>query len=158
MAESGDDVDEQPSKLSRRQKRTVFTDDADRLDRTLFIGNLPVACCKDKKMQRELRNIFSPYGTVESMRFRSIGISKALPKKVAIITGQLHGERDSINGYVVMSKSEEAKAALKENARTFHDHHLRIDIATGRSSSGGKKENAETEQVIHFSSIKFFLS
>lgn len=117
------------TKASRRKPKRSMKDDPARLERTLFVGNVPSKCCIDKSLQRELRNIFSKHGEVESIRFRSLALSEPMPRKVAYISGQLSDKIDSNNAYVVMKSSAEAQKALVENTCLFHGHHLRVDVA-----------------------------
>lgn len=65
-----------------------------------------------------------------SIRFRSVGFSKAMPRKVAYATQQFHEERDSVNAYIVMENEEEARKAVAENSTVFEGRHLRVDIAS----------------------------
>jgi len=50
ILEPAKDIEEEPidEKPSRRELRKRFTDDEARLARTIFVGNLPINCCKDK--------------------------------------------------------------------------------------------------------------
>lgn len=129
-----------PKKLSRREKARAEAEPEDRLRRTLFVGNLPIAVCKDKKLQRALKKKFAAHGKLVSIRFRSIGFAKAMPRKVAYATQQFHEDRDSVNAYVVMESEEEAKlAASKENATVFEGKHIRVDVAAADRRNDTKK-------------------
>jgi RNA recognition motif-containing protein len=54
----------------------------ERLARTLFVGNVPIALVQEKKLQRSFKTLFGVHGTVESIRFRSLVGEKAIPKRV----------------------------------------------------------------------------
>ncbi|CAM6098278.1 unnamed protein product [Calypogeia fissa] len=109
-------------KTTRDERR----DNEERLSRTIFVGNLPVSL-KPKQLLRE----FCQFGAVESARLRSVPlVDTKMPRKAAVITGQLNESRSSLNGYVVFHKEESAKAALAHNMTEFHGKHIRVDMAT----------------------------
>lgn len=115
--------------LSPKKVRRSIEDTPERLNRTLFIGNVPSKCCTDRKLQRELKAIFKAHGPVESLRFRSLALAEPMPRKYAFISGQLSERVDSSNAYIVMEKEEDAQKSLSENMRLFYGHHIRVDIA-----------------------------
>lgn len=47
-------------------------DEQEKIEKTVFVGNVPVEAVKSKKLQKSLAALFAEHGTVESMRFRSI--------------------------------------------------------------------------------------
>jgi nucleolar protein 12 len=132
------DEDESKKSKKRKIKEVLSMDDEKELDfekdtperkaRTVFVGNLPVSCL-EKEDGKKLRTKFSVHGKIETIRFRSIGFSNSLPKRVAFQRGDFHPERDTLNAYVVYSNIDEAKAALSENATTFNEKHIRVDLA-----------------------------
>jgi nucleolar protein 12 len=130
-----------PKKSSRRKPKRSVKDAPERLNRTLFVGNVPSKCCTDKQLQRELKAIFTKYGPVESLRFRSLVLSEAMPRKHAFISGQLSDKSDSNNAYVVMKRVEDAQNCLVENTTLFHNHHLRVDIAGTQSKIPSHKKS-----------------
>lgn len=130
-----------PEKTSRRKPKRSVKDAPERLNRTIFIGNVPSKCCTDKQMQRELKSIFAAHGPVESLRFRSLVLSEAMPRKHAFISGQLSDKADSNNAYIVMKSLDDAQKCLAENARLFHGHHLRVDIAGTQSKVPSHKKS-----------------
>jgi nucleolar protein 12 len=70
------------------------------------------------------------YGTVESVRLRSIAFAKAsVPRKIAFKKAAFHPEREACNAYVVMASVDEAKAALVLNGSEFEGKTLRVDLA-----------------------------
>lgn len=55
--------------------------------------------CFSWNIFQEIRRVFSVYGSVESVRFRSIAFdTPSLPRKVAFIQHKFHENRDSMNG------------------------------------------------------------
>lgn len=85
---------------------------------------------------QEIRRLFGEFGSIESVRFRSVAVADPkLPKKAAFITKQFHKERDNMNAYVVFSSDAEAIAALKLNNHVFHEKHLRVDLASNSKVS-----------------------
>lgn len=121
---------DQPKPLSRREKAKAKLEPEERLRRTLFVGNVPVAVCKSKSLQRALKKKFAVHGKLVSIRFRSVGFSKAMPRKIAYATQQFHEERDSVNAYIVMENEEDARKAVVENSTVFEGRHLRVDIVS----------------------------
>jgi len=117
--------------ITRKQRKELLCDAAEKQERTLFLGNLPVACATDKTLIKSLKTRFSAYGQVESIRFRSIPFAEPQARRVAFIKKNFRkdGTGGTCNGYVVMDKREGALAALKENASIFAERHLRVDLA-----------------------------
>lgn len=121
--------------VTRKQRKELLADTQERQERTLFIGNLPLACCTDKKLSGALKRRFAKHGRVESIRFRSIAFAEPQARRTAFIKQTFRKTSTTCNGYVVMASCEEARAALVENATVFAERHLRVDLATGDSSS-----------------------
>ncbi|KAG6542341.1 hypothetical protein Mapa_016267 [Marchantia paleacea] len=114
-------------KLTKQQK----VDNDAKLRRTIFVGNIPVNV-KAKHLSAE----FSQYGAVESARLRSVPIVDVkMPRRAAVITGNLNENRTSLNGYIVFKEEASAQAALAHNMKEFAGKHLRVDLA-GSYSSG----------------------
>lgn len=84
--------------------------DPEKMSRTLFVGNVPI-----ETKEKELKRLFTPYGRVESLRFRSISFDTHLNKKVAFIQKKFSSERKNMNAYVVMDSEKSAQAALVLN-------------------------------------------
>ncbi|RUP51877.1 hypothetical protein BC936DRAFT_144932 [Jimgerdemannia flammicorona] len=142
-------------------------DDKERLERTIFVGNLPVsaigkviefcvnlvrllllvliiachnACTITIQVDyRKFKVEFAKYGKIESIRFRSIAFAELLPRKIAFITGKLHSERDIVNAYVVYENATMAKKALEMNGKLFLEKHLRVDGAANPKSHDRKR-------------------
>ncbi|GAB0490428.1 hypothetical protein MMPV_001665 [Pyropia vietnamensis] len=81
---------------------------AERLSRTLYVGNVAV-----EVRRKDVAWLFAPYGPVESVRLRSFASADPkLPKRAAIATGALHASRDTLAAYVVLARgpADEATA------------------------------------------------
>eukprot|EP01137_Pigoraptor_chileana_P004643 Opistho-2@46572 len=138
-----------------RAHRDSKEDDPERLQRTIFVGNLPVDTAKHPKAFKKLA---ATYGPVESVRFRSVALKSpgsTVNRKAGLLGGKLHPDRDSINGYVVFETKEAATAALAMNGSVFNEKHLRVDNAgtprvpdtTKSVFVGNLPFNAEDEQL-----------
>jgi len=105
-------------------------------ERTIFVGNLPNTI---KKMK--LKNWFSKYGTVESVRLRSAPLADTrTSKKLAVIKREFHENRTNINGYVRFKTRGEAENACSANGLLFGDsHYLRVDMANNAGKHDSKK-------------------
>ncbi|KAL3698512.1 hypothetical protein R1sor_012588 [Riccia sorocarpa] len=113
-------------KLTKQQR----IDNEDKLKRTIFVGNIPVDV-KAKNLITE----FSQFGAVESARLRSVPlVDVKMPRRAAVITGNVNENRSSLNGYVVFKEESSAKAALAHNMKEFRGKHLRVDLAIHGSS------------------------
>eukprot|EP00041_Stephanoeca_diplocostata_P004753 m.49698 g.49698 ORF g.49698 m.49698 type:complete len:336 (-) comp15339_c0_seq5:170-1177(-) len=111
--------------------------DRERTQRTIFVGNLPV-----KTRSKTVEKLFKPFGKIEAIRFRSIGLS-ALEKKndetisraqaMKTRNKQQGGAESSVNAYVVYLTPEEARHAVQETGGSMEvdGRHLRIDMAGG---------------------------
>ncbi|CAG8508417.1 13771_t:CDS:2 [Funneliformis caledonium] len=109
-----------------RCKKELPKEDPERLQRTIFVGNLPISVTL-KANNKKLKALFSQFGKIESVRFRSIAFSELLPRKLAFITGKLHPERDVLNAYIVYKELSSVQNAITMNAQMFMEKHLRVD-------------------------------
>ncbi|CAI2165186.1 13717_t:CDS:2 [Funneliformis geosporum] len=134
--------------------------DPERLQRTIFVGNLPVAVTL-KANNKKLKALFSQFGKIESVRFRSIAFSELLPRKIAFITGKLHPERDILNAYIVYKEQSSVQQAITMNAQMFMEKHLRVDSVANPQNHdrrrtvfiGNMSFDAQEEELwIHFES------
>ncbi|KAG9297319.1 hypothetical protein G9A89_002008 [Geosiphon pyriformis] len=124
-------------KVDSNESQRNFEDD-ERLERTVFVGNLPVSVIS-KVDYKFLKKKFSQFGHIDSIRFRSIAFSEPLPRKVAFKLGKLHAERDILNGYIVFREKASAVKALSMNAQIFLSKHLRVDSVLGSKSYDRKR-------------------
>lgn len=106
------------------KKKMTAAEKEEQDSRTLFIGNVPINADKNA-----LRKIFAQYGTVESLRFRSITVNNPDKRLKSIIKQDLHPERDSMVAYIVFDSEACIKPALKANGVEFGGKHLRVDSA-----------------------------
>jgi nucleolar protein 12 len=106
---------------------------------TVFCGNLPTTVITSHSTFKQLKALFSEYGKVSSIRFRSIAFSELLPRKVAFLQGKFHPERDTVNAYIVYSDPEAARKALALNGRVFLEKHIRIDSVAHPAPHENKK-------------------
>lgn len=98
-------------------------------NRTVFVGNVSLPCTR-----KVLKQLFKKYGTVESVRLRSLRVQPgSLPAKLAMKTQQQLVEGSSANAYVVMETQQDAENCLAANGLLFQKRHLRVDLLSGRS-------------------------
>eukprot|EP00795_Rhopilema_esculentum_P008697 gene8697-14717_t len=111
------------------ESRESTVDEAERLSRTIFVGNVSIDATK-----KELKSIFSKYGKVESVRFRSVPVAGPKhSKKVAILKKEFHPERNTMNAYIVYEEKSETEKALAAKGTEFKGMHLRVDLAAKRA-------------------------
>jgi len=105
----------------------------ERSDNTIFVGNLPVNIGV-AKLKKTLKQIFSKYGKVSSVRLRSAGFANTkISKKINFIIENFNQERDSINSYIVFESDESPTKALAENGSLLGDKHIRVDLANNKT-------------------------
>ena len=136
------DVSSNEAKTSNNEsQKNSQVDEAEKLNRTVFIGNVPILC-NEKALKRFLRESLG-VGCVESVRFRSVAVAGTkvseannykLYRKASAIQQKYNPERDSKNAYVVFKNDDFAEDALDLNGSLFQERHLRIDRADGASS------------------------
>jgi nucleolar protein 12 len=128
-------------KRRKKQKEEMYLKENERIakieedieeknKRTIFIGNINFESKDTIKLQKELENVFSKYGEIQSSRIRSIGIidTKA-PRKAAIIKEQFSNKKTTVNAYIVYKDEKSCHDALEMNAQLFGDRHLIVDLA-----------------------------
>lgn len=110
--------------------------EADKINRTVFLGNVSINTIKSKSAKKDLilhlrTGLDEKHGEkIESIRFRSTAfVSDAGPKRAAYAKKELMEETTkSTNAYVVVSTDAAArKMALRLNGTTVLDRHLRVD-------------------------------
>ena len=105
-------------------------------ERSLFVGNVPVSVQSDKKLLREFKLLFSQFGKIDTIRFRSIvhthlitqllinqALAQPMDRKKGIITRQLHPSRPNFNAYIVFVE----KPSTFPSILVFNHHHLLVD-------------------------------
>ena len=111
--------------------------DPDKDARTVFVGNVPVSI-KLKHIKRH----FTPCGTVESVRLRSLPVATPkLSRKGAYATKDFREGASSCNAYVVFADVSSVPAALKLNGSELGGHHVRVDSAGGKGGAAQKFNN-----------------
>lgn len=91
---------------------------------TVFVGNVPTTCT-----QKELKKLFSQFGTVKSVRLRNlIPLNPKRGKRLAFIKKELHPLQKSITAYVRFDNEDNAHSATSLNGHVYKDHHLRVDL------------------------------
>ena len=138
------------SKKKKRAERSD-EDETERLNRTVFVGNVPASNLKPA----ELKRFFRDAGKVESVRVRSLAIAGAkveqagnqgAVRKACFITGALDSNASTTcNAYIVFKNVESVEKALEFNGKVFNDHHLSVDRAT--ASGEGTKRNDHRRSV-----------
>jgi len=134
--ETGEETEIDPDLLQHESLTPGSTD----AEKTLFISNVPTKVLTSKSARKAFERLFSPYGHILSMRFRSIAFSELGPRKVAFINKQLHPERDTLNAYIVFEKPESVKTAVAEmNGFIWEEKHLRVDSVSNPTSHDHKR-------------------
>ncbi|KAK9843654.1 hypothetical protein WJX81_001246 [Elliptochloris bilobata] len=120
--------------LALQQPRRTPLEEAERLRRTVFVGNLPAAI-----KAKRVKQTFARYGAVESVRLRSVPVKLdvKMPRRAAILSGNVASDRGTANAYVVFVDTAAAAAALAHNMAELDGLHLRVDIAAKPRSQGG---------------------
>ncbi|XP_064475219.1 RNA-binding protein 34-like [Ornithodoros turicata] len=135
------DSDDVPTRRPRKPTRNVddevhVQDTPERRARTIFVGNLPAATSK-----KELKRLFSKYGAIEGLRFRSIAPAREkFSKKVAAINRKLINEnKKTVNAYIVFKETKSANDALEANATTVATNHICVDKVDGKRQVDSSK-------------------
>ncbi|MES1911082.1 MAG: hypothetical protein MHM6MM_003571 [Cercozoa sp. M6MM] len=126
-------------KLQQKQAERQRQDD--RNERTCFVSNVPAAKMGLDATRKTLMKLFKSCGKVEAVRFRSAGTRNPLmPRKAAVLTGDFHEQRDTMNAYVVMATVEAAQKAVSElnGSLCGESHHLSVDMANRDAASDQK--------------------
>ncbi|KAJ1676975.1 Nucleolar protein 12, partial [Spiromyces aspiralis] len=114
-------------------------DDPEKTERTVFIGNLTTEAITNKSVYKAVKKMFSKYGEIESIRFRSVAFSKLLSRKAAFISKQIHKDRSTCNAYIVFKDKETAQKACELNGTVLHEKHIRVDLASSSGKSDPKR-------------------
>ncbi|KAN0019365.1 hypothetical protein ACTFIU_002573 [Dictyostelium citrinum] len=126
--------EQNPDDMSRKDERTKQKLKMDSIKireeqnpRTVFVSNINLENAKDS----ELKQLFKPFGQIESIRFRSIPLSRIDGnRKETFIKKEFHEKRETCNAYVVFKQIADAKKAVKQmNGKEAFGKHLRVDMA-----------------------------
>ncbi|KAH8041329.1 hypothetical protein HPB51_014610 [Rhipicephalus microplus] len=130
---------------TRREKKVRHPDTPDKDERTVFVGNVPGTAT-----QKAVRQVFSKYGIIESIRFRSIVPAKeSLSKKVAFISKALHSNKQTVNAYVVFKTKEAVNQALTLNGSVLFGNHIRVDCVGAPKSQVSEKQTVFVGNLAH---------
>ncbi|GMM49171.1 Nop12 protein [Starmerella bacillaris] len=101
---------------------------------TLFVKNIPNKVLLSNQNSREFRRLFGP--GIKTLRFRSIAMSEAIPRKAAFVQRKVHETRVSINAYIVYKTKDQFYEKLNSmNLVKFMDHNLFVDKVNARMAS-----------------------
>ncbi|KAL5431168.1 hypothetical protein PMIN06_012383 [Paraphaeosphaeria minitans] len=115
------------------------TDEVEKAARTVFLGNVSNEAITSKSAEKQLKQHLSsfiadladnkPPHKVESIRFRSVAFTGALPKRAAFAKKEImDSTTKSTNAYVVYStKTAAREAARRLNGTVILGRHLRVD-------------------------------
>ncbi|GLI63198.1 hypothetical protein VaNZ11_006097, partial [Volvox africanus] len=119
---------------SAKRRRRSADEEAARLARTIFVGNLPSSFASAPKL---LKRLFSGFGAVESARIRAVPVKMdaKMPRRAAILSGKIDVERGPCTAYIVFEQPESARAALGANMQEVEGHHIRVDFAVPQSAA-----------------------
>uniref|UniRef100_A0A914WMC5 RRM domain-containing protein n=1 Tax=Plectus sambesii TaxID=2011161 RepID=A0A914WMC5_9BILA len=119
-------------KNERNKKKVKMTDEEKQ--RSVFVGNVPL-----DGTRKELTKLFTEFGKVESVRFRSaISNNVKLPKKAIVISKKFGDAKMCFNAYVKFADKESAEKALAFNGRKIRDHQLRVDTCASKKNYDAK--------------------
>jgi len=145
-AANDDDSEDETKKPAKKQKKTKIEESPERLERTLFVGNVALTVTK-----KTLRKLFNKFGELDTLRLRSfVGADPKTPRKVALIKKTFHAECQSMNAYIVYKDKESVGKALQCNGMVLEGLHIRVDRVT--SSGGGEKK---TKQCVFIGNLPF---
>uniref|UniRef100_F1KYQ3 RNA-binding protein 34 n=1 Tax=Ascaris suum TaxID=6253 RepID=F1KYQ3_ASCSU len=125
-----------------RVKKEKMT--AEEKERTIFVGNAPTSATR-----KSIKKLFSKYGTIESVRLRSVVSDNAkLSKKIAVLKNDLSPKMHSLHFYVKFINADSVKAALDMNGEKLDDHRLRVD-------SCASKRNYDSQKTVFIGNVPF---
>jgi len=92
---------------------------------TVFVGNVPSGCT-----QKELKQLFSEFGRIETVRLRNlIPLNPKRGKRLAFIKKELHPLQKTITAFIRFADETQARSATCLNGHIYKEHHLRVDMA-----------------------------
>ncbi|CRL01094.1 CLUMA_CG014462, isoform A [Clunio marinus] len=147
-----------PTKISITDEQTVIDSKQlayDKKDekKTVFCGNIPNG---PNVNETRIKDLFSEYGSIKSVRFRTESGQIIFSKKV-------RKGCKSFLAYIVFEKEEDAKKSIQLNGFKLLEHHLRVNMANNKKEAFSNKgtvfvgnlpfEASESEIHDHFSDI-----
>uniref|UniRef100_A0A3B3YPJ5 RRM domain-containing protein n=1 Tax=Poecilia mexicana TaxID=48701 RepID=A0A3B3YPJ5_9TELE len=112
--------------MKRQKLKANKQEEALKMKRTVFVGNLPVSCT-----MKILLGLFRDKGPIESARFHFL---------FYIYRRKVHPKKQSINAYVVFKNEEGVTNALERNGMEIEKgFHIRVDRVTDKSSHDHKR-------------------
>lgn len=142
-SDSDSDSEAEASAITKGKKAKVVDlkeNELSKANKTVFVGNLSNSVISSKSTYKQFKALFSQYGKVASIRFRSIAFDEALPRKIAFVQKKFHKLRETINAYVVFAEDEAARKSVAGlNATVFDNHHLRVDSVGHPSAKDNKR-------------------
>lgn len=123
-------------------------DETERLERTIFIGNLPTTL-----KSSDVKKLFEPQSIVETIRFRNIQLQKnsKLNRKTAVRRHEID-ENGTCSAYVVLKNKDNIEDFVNKLNGTKHfEHIIRVDFAKppGEKTEIDKETNKKTVFVGH---------
>jgi nucleolar protein 12 len=105
-------------------------DDVSRLDRTIFLGNVP-----NTAKETDIKKFLGV--PIETIRFRSAGFDTThLARWVAFAQKRFHKNRDTLVVFVVLKSTDDIQTVLAKNQAILLDKHIRVDLG----ANDGKME------------------
>ncbi|XP_063705140.1 uncharacterized protein LOC134834422 [Culicoides brevitarsis] len=108
---------------------------------TIFVGNIPT----NTKL-KALKQHYSRFGEIQSLRFRSENGKKVLNKTD-------RKKYTSLNAYIVFKTPESAREATSTNGEVFRDNHLRCNLVASKQEQFSQKLN--TKSTVFVGNITF---
>nr|CDJ98378.1 RNA recognition motif domain containing protein [Haemonchus contortus] len=125
--EPGNKWKDRVQQRENRKKEQRMT--LDEKKRTIFVGNAPLSMD-----ERSCKKLFSQYGSIESVRMRSVMPPKqTITKRIAHISHAYHEKQNSLNFYVKFKDEESVKKALSYNGTIVDRHRVRVDTCTTKA-------------------------
>ncbi|GAB1597964.1 RNA-binding protein 34-like [Argonauta hians] len=130
---------------NRETKKTRKVDDKFVNAKTIFVGNLPLNITK-----KQLKKMFSPFGTIANMRFRgAIPADLKKGKKFAVLKKMFHSKCKSINAYICFTERKAVPKAKSLNGTEVEGLHIQVN------ESNFKKKNIDHKKSIFVGNLPF---
>ncbi|KAF8819343.1 Rna recognition motif-containing protein, partial [Cardiosporidium cionae] len=108
----------------------TFNDEEEkmRLQRTIFVGNIPLQKLKAKNL---LKLLGLSQNEIESVRFRSLPVHPKFQKnrKAGVLSQQFSGTKQTHNAYIVLTNPSSLPRLLEKNGLQYEGCTLRVDVA-----------------------------